>query len=180
MRLKYRKTALVLVLALCITILAGCGAKSIEDIEGIMLECKQFSAKCPEGWTNIPVMELDSEDTISSNHLRFCKFEPEEGEDPATSNKRYTKTYVDIGKYPSNSALYSDSMESYNDVQDVELDINGVKWKGKSGKLAGHTYAYICKEGSTEWQATVCLNDDDDDKLEDMDIQAILASITAK
>ena len=177
---KYGKTALVLVLALCILALAGCGPKSVEDIEGVILECKQFSAKCPEGWTNIPVMELDNPDAVSGNHLRFYKFEVDEGEDPATSDKRFSKTYIDIGKYPSSATLYDDSMSMYNNIQDVELEVNGVKWKGKSGDLAGHTYAYIWKEGSTEWQVNVCLSEDEGDKLDDMDIQAILASLTAK
>ena len=57
-----KKRILTVVLtALMLFGLTACGPKSIEEVEGTVYECKQFSALCPEDWSNIPVMELNDE-----------------------------------------------------------------------------------------------------------------------
>jgi len=167
-------------IVLMLGILTGCGPKSIEEVEGKEYECKQFSALCPEGWSNYPVKDLNDENAISNNHLRFYKGETEDGTEPA-AGAIYSNAYIDIGHYQINAKLYDESMGMYSDVQEVELDVQGTKWKGHSGMLAGYNDANIWKDGSTEWQVTIRLTDEDGDlELDDMDIQAILASIKLK
>ncbi len=49
-----KKKILALVLtALMLLGLTACGPKSIEEVEGTVYECKQFTALCPEDWVNI-------------------------------------------------------------------------------------------------------------------------------
>ena len=173
-----RHVGILCVLILCVSVLSACGKKSIEEVTGTTFECKQFSALCPEDWANYPVAELSDANTISANHLRFCKVKVAEGQEIGTAI--YSNAYIDIAHYPSNAGNY-ENMTSHKDVQEVSLEINGVKWKGHSGELAGYKEVYLCKEGSNEWQASIRLSDNDGDlELEDIDLQAILASIKMK
>ncbi|MBR4343594.1 MAG: hypothetical protein IKP88_12985 [Lachnospiraceae bacterium] len=166
--------SLFLILLLCMA-LSACGKKSIEEVTGNTYECKQFSALCPEGWVNVPVTELNNKNNIAIDHLRFCKVDAGEGQE--LGGLVYSNAYIDIGHYPATAEIY-EKMDSHKDVQEVSLEINGVKWKGHTGELAGYKEAYLWKEGSVEWQASIRLSDNDGDiEIDDIDLQAILASI---
>jgi len=167
---------LTLVLLLGLT---ACGPKSVEDVEGTVYECKQFSALCPEEWSNIPVMELN-EDTLSQNHLRFCKYETKEGEEVGTAIN--FNAYINLGHYTKTTEIY-ESKDIYKEdsIQDIELEVNGTKWIGFTGELADSEFAVLWVNGSGEWQVKICLSDDDGDvDYDDMEIQAILASLKTK
>ena len=173
-----KKIALLLTLVLSVGMLSACGPKSIEEVEGQEYECSQFSALCPADWSNAPVYALDNKDAISTNHLRFCKAELAEGQD--ASSVIYSNAYVDIGHYPIDSKIF-ESRDVYQNVEDVNLTINGETWNGYVGELAGYKNALLWKGNSGEWQVSVCLTDDDGDlEFEDYDFQAILASIKKK
>lgn len=174
----FKKLAVLAMLALSMTFLFACGPKSIEEVEGQVYECTQFSALCPEGWFNYPVKELNDEGSLSPNHLRFYKVEPEDGE--VSGSLLYSNAYINIGHYPADTKLY-ESRDIYKDVQDVELEVAGKKWKGYTGELAGYKNAEIWIEGTGEWQVNICLTDEDGDiELDDMELQAILASLKKK
>lgn len=177
MKRSLKKSGIVMVLVLSLLALSSCGKKSMEEVTGNTYECKQFSALCPEDWVNCPVMELDK-DTISINHLRFCKAEVEEGQEIGSAI--YSNAYIDIAHYPANSEIY-ENMNAYSNIEDVSLEINGTKWKGHSGELAGYKDVYLWIDGQVEWQVSIRLSDNDGDiELEDFDIQAILASLKLK
>ena len=173
-----KKIALVLTLVVSIGVLSACGPKSIEEVEGQEYECSQFTALCPSGWINSPVKELNNDAVLSLNHLRFYKVEAEEGQE--LGSKLYSNAYVDIAHYPVDSKIY-ESRDIYQNVEDVEIEINGKKWKGYTGELAGYKNGLIWIEGSGEWQVSMCLSDEDGDvEFEDYDFQAILASLKKK
>ena len=173
-----KKVAFVFIAIVSLITLCSCGAKSVEEIEGKEYDCSQFTALCPSGWANSPVMELNNENALSLNHLRFCKIELEEGAE--VGNSLYSNAYVDIGHYNSDTKIY-ESRDIYQNVTDVELDVKGTKWKGYTGELAGYKNALIWKDGSGEWQVNICLSDNDGDiELDDFEIQAILASLKKK
>ena len=173
-----KKTVLVLTLIAAMAMLAACGPKSIDEVEGEVYECAQFSAVCPKGWSNYPVNDLNS-DSLSPNHLRFYKGETEEGQD--ASSVLYSNAYITIGHYPADTRLF-ESRDIYQNVEDVELEVNGVKWKGYTGELAGYKDAELWREGSGEWQVNIRLSDEDGDLelLEDFEIQKILDSLKKK
>lgn len=157
--------------------LTACGPKAIEDVEGTVYECKQFSALCPEEWSNIPVMELN-EDTLSQNHLRFCKYETKEGEEVGIAIN--FNAYINLDHYTKVTEIY-ETKEIYKSIEDIELEVNGTKWTGFTGELADDKFAILWINGSGEWQVKICLSDDDGDiDYDDMEIQAILASLKTK
>jgi len=174
-----KKILTVVLTALMLVGLTACGPKSIEEVEGTVYECKQFSALCPEDWSNIPVMELN-EDAVSANHLRFCKYETKEGEEVGTAI--VSNAYINLDHYTKDTEIY-ESRDIYKaeSVQDIELELNGVKWKGFIGELAYSKFAVLWVDGSGEWQVKICLSDEDGDiDYDDMEIQAILASLKTK
>lgn len=174
-----KKLTIIMILVLSIAGLTACGPKSIEEVTGKEYECSQFTALCPEKWSNSPVKELNDSNTLSINHLRFYKIETEEGEE--LTGSPYSHAYVDIAHYTPGTKIF-ESREIYQNVEDVEVEINGVKWKGYTGELAGYKNGLLWKEnGDGEWQVNICLSDEDGDvELEDYDFQAILASIKKK
>ncbi|MBQ6025058.1 MAG: hypothetical protein IJL20_05565 [Lachnospiraceae bacterium] len=175
-----KKKILALVLtALMLLGLTACGPKSIEEVEGTVYECKQFTALCPEDWVNIPVMELN-EDTVSPNHLRFCKYETKEGEEVGTAI--ISNAYINLDHYAKATEIY-ESKEIYkaDTIEDITLEVNGTKWTGYTGELAYSKFAILWVEGSGEWQVKICLSDEDGDiEYDDMEIQVILASLKTK
>ena len=174
-----KKLTVVLIAIMSMAMLCACGPDSIEEVTGKEYECAQFSALCPDGWSNSPVMELNKENVLSVNHLRFYKIETKEGEE--ISGNIYANAYVDIGHYPLGTQIF-DSRDIYQNVEEVEVDVNGVKWKGYTGELAGYKNALLWKEnGDGEWQVNLCLSDEDGDiELEDFEVKAILASLKKK
>ena len=176
--MKKKIFALVLT-ALMLLGLSACGPKSMEEVEGTVFECKQFSALCPNKWSNVPVMELN-EDTVSTNHLRFCKYVPEEGEEVGSAFNSHI--YINLDHYTKDTEIY-ESREIYKpeSITEIEMDVKGVKWKGYTGELALSKYAVLWVDGSGEWQVKICLSDEDGDiEYTDFEIQAILASLKTK
>ena len=174
-----RRIALVLTFVISIAALCGCGPKSIDEVNGEVYECAQFSALCPEGWSNYPVTELNDSTALSPNYLRFYKAVPDDGQD--AGSLLYSNAYINIGHYPPDTRLF-ESRDIYQNVEDVELEINGVKWKGYTGELAGNKNAELWKENTGEWQVNICLSDEDGDLdlMEDFEIQKILDSLKKK
>ena len=173
-----KKAALLAALVLSMTTLFGCGPSSIEEVEGTVYECTQFSALCPEGWSNYPVTELNDDTALSMNYLRFYKAEPEEGDNASTL--LYSNAYINIGHYTPDTEVYI-SKDIYKEVEDVEIEVAGKKWKGYTGVLAGIKKAEMWVDGTGEWQVSICLSDEDGDiEIDDMELQAILASLKKK
>ena len=174
----FKKLALLVVLMLSMAFLFGCGPKSIEEVEGEVFECSQFTALCPEGWSNYPVTELNDDSTLAPNRLRFFKAVPEDGQD--AGSLLYSNAYINIGHYSPDAKLY-ETRDIYKDVEDIEIEIAGKKWKGYIGELAGYKTVEMWIEGTGEWQVTICLSDVDGDvDYDDMELQAILASLKKK
>ena len=178
-----KKLVFVLLGVLAMALLTACGSKSIDEIEGSTYECSRFSAKCPSGWINVPVKELNSE-KISQDHLRFSRMDVEEGEEPG--NRVYSNAYVDVAYYAASSQLDDKAREklksALKNVEDAELVVKDKKWKGFLGEVtSGRQEVHLWLDGQPEWQIDISLYDVDGNlELEDVEIQAILDSLQKK
>lgn len=173
--------ALLLALVLCTAMLAGCGGdkgeapKTVDEVKGETYDTGNISALVPNGWKAFPVSDLfDSYDgEYDPTALQICKG----GENDFDL---FTKPYVQINYYPDNTMYVSSDW--YDDVVDLDpMQIGGYTWNGFTCNNMDYPTAVLYTDGDVQIQITMILeNDGGKIALEDVDVQAIIASIQVK
>lgn len=178
---KYFKKGFALLLAalLCLTVFTACGKdkapETPDKVKGETYETERISALVPDGWKAFPAADV---------------FDEYDGDyDPTTLNiikggesefDMFTKPYMQIKYYPDNT-MY-DTRDWYDNVVDLEpMQLGGYTWNAFTGSSLDYPIAVLWTEGDVQLQITVMLEVEDGKvSLDDMDVQAIIASVRVK
>ena len=170
---------LLLALALCASVLAGCGGDKTpatpEEVKGETYDAGEFTVLVPDGWKEFPVSDtLDEYDgDYDPTALQICKGGDSEWD-------LFSKPYVQINYYPDNT-MYTDMKDFYDDTADLEpIQAGGYTWNGFTGTSLDTPIAVIWTTGDVQLQVTMSLGEDDPITATDADVLAILGSIVIK
>lgn len=169
---------LLLTLALCASVLAGCGGKTPEtpeEVKGETYDAGDFTVLVPDGWKEFPVSDMFDEydGDYDPTALQICKGGDSEWD-------LFSKPYVQINYYPDNT-MYTDTKDFYNDTADLEpIQAGGYTWNGFTGTSLDTPMAVIWTTGDVQLQVTMSLGEDDPITATDADVLAILGSIVIK
>ena len=139
---------------------------------GQIIDVGNIKAVCPEGWYNCPVSDTwsDDENAIDKNTLYFIK-----GANKDSDFFTYPSIHID---YYGDDNVIIDTRDTYTDVQDVNLNINGVEWEGFTGKFGNYLNGVLNVKDSGAICISLCLEASNGSyTLNDEDVKAILGSV---
>ena len=144
-------------------------------VAGDTYNAGNFSALIPDGWMELPVTDMWSEDNaIDPDHLQIIK-------DGTSEFDTLTKAYVDITLYGPETDMMTPSSEWYEEATELEgFTAGGMTWNGFSAVSGGNpmTVVYTGDAGGNQYQVTLWSNGDNTISVTDADVLAILASLT--
>ncbi|MBQ9833148.1 MAG: hypothetical protein IJO48_05380 [Clostridia bacterium] len=150
-----------------------------DEITGEVFDAGNVSAMVPKGWKAFPVSDIfsDVEGATNPDQVQIVKG----GE---TEFDTLTKPYIHVTYYGPNSSLLTPDKEWYDEATDIEpLTLGGREWKGFTGKSFDLPITVIWTEedaNDQQYQVNIFLETSSGKiSLEDADVQAIIASITA-
>jgi hypothetical protein len=151
--------------------------KPVSDITGERISAGNVSALCPDGWKSYPVWDLWAEEanTVDKDKLKFNKGAVSEDDQHFTPS-------MEIRYYGLNSTFFRPDKDRFDDPEDLApMKIGGRTWEGIAGLSWGNRQALIWTEdGDDEYLIAILLEYDGKKiTLQDADVQAIIASITA-
>lgn len=147
------------------------------DITGERISAGNVSALCPDGWKSYPVWDLwaDEANTVDKDKLKFNKGAVSEDDQHVTPS-------MEIRYYGPNSTFFRPDKDRFDDPEDLSpMKIGERTWEGIAGLSWGNRQALIWTEdGDDEFLIAILLEYDGKKiTLQDADVQAIIASITA-
>ena len=173
--------ALLLALVLCTAMLAGCeggkgeAPKTAGEVTGETYDAGNVSVLVPNGWKAFPVSDMfdDYDGENDPTAVQVCKG----GE---TEWDVFTKPYMQINYYPDNTMYVSSDW--YENVVDLEpMQLGGYTWKGFTCTSLDYPTAILYTDGDVQIQVSITLeNENEKISLDDVDVQAIIASIQVK
>jgi len=131
-----------------------------------------IEAFCPDGWLNSPVYDVFAEapETIDRNQICFLK-------GAVKPDEYFSCPALRINYHGENNILL-DSRDMYEDVKDVEIVVEGVKWVGYVGRFNEYLNGVLNVEGKGNISISMCLtNTRCSFSVEDSDVKEILKSI---
>lgn len=181
-----KRIALALgVLMVCTLALFGCGEKaggnsktpvSVADVTGETIDAGRVSALCPDGWESFGMPDLfsDDKDAMVTNILVFRK--------GAKSDEDYSNPGIKISYYGENETFYKLNKDDYGESEDLEpIELGGRTWEGFTGLDSGQKYVWLwtgTSDSNEEFLINfLCEYDGVTISLDDVDVQAIIASI---
>lgn len=149
----------------------------ITAVKGERITTGNVSALCPDGWKSYPVWDLwaEKENTPDKNILKFNKF-------AKTEDDQHVTPSIEIRYYGLNSSFIEPGKDRFDDAEDIgPTKIGNRIWKGITGLSWDTKQALIWTEdGDDEFLIAILLEYDGKSiSLQDADVQAIIASITA-
>mgnify|MGYP001054167195 FL=1 len=180
MRKKNIQKSFLLILALAMLLaLTACGGGSPEnpsEVKGETFDAGNISALAPKGWKAFPVSDLfdEYEGDNNPNSMQICK----DGDDEWDL---LSKPYVMITYYGPEASFYS-SKDWYDNVEDIEsFTLGNYTWEGYTCTSLDYPYTILeTIDGDIAIQVDILEKSSDklEIALEDVDVQAIIASIT--
>lgn len=173
--------ALLLAFVLCTAMLTACGGKkedapkTPEEVKGTTFDAGEFSVLVPDGWLAFPVSDMfdDYEGEYDPTAVQICKGAESEFD-------LFTHPYLQINYYPDNTMTVS--KDWYDNVEDIEpMELGSYTWNGFTCTSLDYKTAVLYTEGDVQIQITCTLeNGDYKFSIDDVDVQALLASIEIK
>ncbi len=153
------------------------GTTDITDITGERISAGNVSALCPDGWKSYPVWDLwaEKENTPDKDKLKFNKGAVSEDDQHFTPS-------IEIRYYGVDATFFRPDKDRFEDPEDLApMKIGERTWEGIAGLSWGNKQALIWTEdGDDEFLIAILLEYDGKKiTLQDADVQAIIASITA-
>ena len=139
---------------------------------GELIDVGNIKAVCPKGWTNSPVRDMWSSDenAVDKNALYFIKGAADQWD-------VFSHPSIRIDYYGEDNVI-TDTRETFTDVSDVTLNINGVEWVGFTGKSGEYLNGVLSIKDSGAICVSLCLETSTEKiAIEDEDIKTILGSI---
>lgn len=178
--------ALLLALAMVLCLVA-CGEKAPEapatpdEVKGKTHDTGAFTVLIPEGWLAVPVGDMwtDDPDDTDPSALQIIKGGESEWD-------LFTKPYIQINHYGPDTEMVEPWKDLYDGVVDMDDFTTGsLTWKGFSAKdLLGGDMMVIWTEGDAagnQYTLTIVPKTDDGEiSLQDVDVLALLGSLTGK
>ncbi len=180
---KLGKKILVYVLTVSVlAMLAGCGG-SVDDqaeVKGEVFDAGQISALAPKGWMAFPVPDaFDAHGGENKpDEINICKDAKNQWD--MFNNPMITITYFGPDK------SFTSAKSFYEDVEDIAgFTLGNYEWTGFRGTSLGDAPYTILETTDGEIAIQVAImeksnNEKLEIKLDDADVQAIVASITVK
>ena len=165
----------ILVAVLLTAILAGCSggpaATDPADIKGETFEGGNISALVPDGWMGFHGVDFfdEYEEGYDPNVIQIYK-----GWD------QLSKPYVMMTYFSPDNPMYEPSKDYYDEGADLEpITLGDYTWKGFTAKSLDTPIAMLWtgEYGEGQIQLMICLENGEKISLDDVDVQAIIASI---
>ena len=176
-----KKLIALLLTAVSLTvILAGCSKGSAptkpEDVKGETFEGGNISALVPEGWMAFHGTDYfdEYEEGYDPNVIQVCK-------GAKTEWDLLSKPYVMMTYFSPDNPMYEPSKDYYEEGADLEPFTTGsYTWKGFTAKSLDTPIAILWtgEYGEGQIQLMICLENGEKISLDDVDVQAILTSIS--
>ena len=182
--------ALLLAVLMCVGLLAACGESGATTdngdsgntadngntaVTGETFDAGNVSCIVPSGWKALPVKDLFSDDDA---------YDPDKiniGKGIESDLDLFSKPYISIVYYGPDSIMWEPTKELYDDVVDLDdMTIGSYTWKGFSCDSIGYKYYMLWtgEDDGDQFQVSVLYESTGGSvKLEDADVQAIIASI---
>lgn len=146
-----------------------------KEITGETYNAGNFSALVPEGWMEIAVTDLwsDEPNAVDPDKLQIIK-------NGTSEFDILTKAYVQIDFYGPETDMMTPSSEWYEEATELEpIVAGGITWNGFSAVSGGNpmTVLYTGEAGGPQYQATLWCNGEHTISVTDADVLAILASV---
>ena len=188
-----RIIALLLAALMCVAVLAACGGNSgttantdtdtdantdngSAEVTVSTFDAGNISADVPDGWKAFASNDLfsDEEGKTDPDVINICKG----GE---TDLDMLTKPYIRITYYAPETTMFEPDKDFYDDVADMDdVTIGDKTWHAFSCTSIGYKYIMMWtgEDGEDQYQAALLYESTDGSfKLEDADVQTIMASI---
>ena len=186
-----RSIALLLAAIICMAMLAACGGSGnsssadnsgsgsdngAAEVKTSAFDAGNVSCDVPDGWTAFAVDDLfsDEEGAKDPDAINVAK-----GAD--TELDLFTKPYLHITYYGPDSIMMEPSKDFYEDVVDMDdMTIGSYTWHAFSCTSIGYKYVMLWtgEDDGDQFQVSLLYESTDGAvKLEDADVQAIIASI---
>ena len=188
-----RLSALMIAALLCVCLLAACGgnsggnsaeqsttADSTESpaVTGETFDAGNVSAIVPAGWKAFPQKDVFADDKDATNPDTFYVAKGAENE-----LDLFSKPYILIYHYAPTTTMIAPSKNFYDDAVDLpDMTIGEHTWHGFTCNSLGYKYHMLWTGENNEDQFQVSVlyeSTDGSVKLEDADVQAIIASVKA-
>ena len=183
------KKLLFLPLLLCAALLAGC-ARQTSDLnnssantnsgsasagfsyaKGETYDTGNFTGICPEGWKYVPATDVFNDNVADPDGAGLYKGMTEESD-------AFRCASVNIRRNDKNTR-FLDGRSIYENVEDMELVIDGKTWTGFTGDHGSYkNFSFIFEDETCIWQISGLLNGSKSTfELTDNDFETILASL---
>ena len=173
----------ILVAVLLTAILAGCSGGSSAtdpaDIRGETFDGGNVSALVPDGWMGFHGVDFldEYEEGYDPNVIQIYKGAKSELD-------QFSTPYVMISYYGPDNPMFEPSKDFYEEGADLGADLEpfttgSYTWKGFTAKSLDTPIAMLWtgEYGEGQIQLMICLENGEKISLDDVDVQAILASI---
>ena len=172
--------AFLLTIVLLTATFAGCSGGSAPtdpaDVKGKTFGDGNISALVPDGWMGFHGVDYfdEYEEGYDPNVIQICK-------GAKTEWDLLSKPYVMVTYFSPDNPMYEPSKDYYEEGADLEPFTTGsYTWKGFTAKSLDTPIAILWtgEEGADQLQLMICLENKDKISLDDVDVQAILTSIS--
>ena len=169
----------ILVAVLLTAILAGCsGGPAVTDpadITGETFDGGNVSALVPDGWMGFHGTDFfdEYEEGYDPNVIQIYKGAKSEWD-------QFSTPYVMISYYGPDNPMFEPSKDNYDEGADLEpITLGDYTWKGFTAKSLDTPIAMLWtgEYGEGQIQLMICLENGEKISLDDVDVQAIIASI---
>ena len=176
----------VLLVAILVGCSGGSSATDPADIKGETFDGGNVSALVPDGWMGFH--GVDPEGWMAFHGTDYFD-EYEEGYDPnviqvckgaKTEWDLLSKPYVMMTYFSPDNPMYEPSKDYYDEGADLEpITLGDYTWKGFTAKSLDTPIAMLWtgEYGEGQIQLMICLENGEKISLDDVDVQAIIASI---
>ena len=172
--------AFLLTIVLLTATFAGCSGGSAPtdpaDVKGKTFGDGNISALVPDGWMGFHGMDYfdEYEEGYDPNVIQICKGAESEWDQLSTP-------YVMVTYFSPDNPMYEPSKDYYEEGADLEPFTTGsYTWKGFTAKSLDTPIAMLWtgEYGEGQIQLMICLENGEKISLDDVDVQAILTSIS--
>ena len=181
----------VLLVAILVGCSGGSSATDPADIKGETFDGGNVSALVPDGWMGFHGVDFfdEYEEGYDPNVIQIYKGAKSEWDQFSTPyvmisyygpDNPMSTPYVMISYYGPDNPMYEPSKDYYEEGADLEPFTTGsYTWKGFTAKSLDTPIAMLWtgEYGEGQIQLMICLENGEKISLDDVDVQAILASI---